>query len=302
VTPGLRRRDWLPEFVLLGMIWGSSFFFTRMATQEFGPWSTAWMRVSVAAITLLPLLFWQHQAQAIRDDWRNLFGMGLFNSAVPFFCFAFALQSLNTGLSSILNATTPLFGALIAWAWLKDKPTRWRAWGLLMGFAGSAWLAAHAPGGVSFKAGGSGWAILACLLATCCYSFSSLYSQRYLNHVSPMVIATGSQLGAFLVLAVPGFWFWPSVWPSINAWLSLLAVGMMSTGLAYVLYFRLIVKTGAARTMTLTYLIPLFANLIGVFALDEIVTGQMLLAGLVILLGTAMASGLLATQPTIPTP
>jgi hypothetical protein len=196
------------------MIWGSSFFFTRMATQEFGPWSTAWMRVSVAAITLLPLVFWQHQAQAIKDEWRPLFGMGLFNSAVPFFCFAFALQSLSTGLSSILNATTPLFGALIAWLWLKDRPTRWRGLGLLLGFAGSAWL----------------------------------------------------------------------------------AVGMMSTGLAYVLYFRLIVKTGAARTMTLTYLIPLFANLIGVFVLDEIVTGTMLLAGVVILLGTAMASGLFPRQ------
>jgi drug/metabolite transporter (DMT)-like permease len=278
------------------MIWGASFFFTLMATQEFGPWSTAWMRVSVAAITLLPLVFWQHQAQTIKAEWRALFGMGLFNSAVPFFCFAFALQSLSTGLSSILNATTPLFGALIAWLWLKDRPTHWRGLGLLLGFAGSAWLAVHAPGGVSFKTGGSGWAILACLLATCCYSFSSLYSQRHLQHVSPMVIATGSQLGAFVVLAVPGYWYWPSVLPSMNAWLSLLAVGMMSTGLAYVLYFRLIVKTGAARTMTLTYLIPLFANLIGVFVLDEIVTGSMLMAGGVILLGTAMASGLFPRQ------
>lgn len=299
MTSALRRRDWLPEFVLLGMIWGSSFFFTRMATQEFGPWPTAWMRVSVAAITLLPLLLWQQQAQAIKDDWRSLFGMGLFNSAVPFFCFAFALQSLSTGLSSILNATTPLFGALTAWLWLKDRPTGWRGLGLLLGFAGSTWLAVHAPGGVSFKTGGSGWAILACLLATCCYSFSSLYSQRNLQHVSPMVIATGSQLGAFVVLAVPGYWFWPSVLPSMNAWLSLLAVGMMSTGLAYVLYFRLIVKTGAARTMTLTYLIPLFANLIGVFALDEVVTGPMLMAAVLILLGTAMASGLFPTQPAL---
>ena len=296
MTSGLRRRDWLPEFVLLGMIWGSSFFFTRMATQEFGPWSTAWMRVSVAAITLLPLLFLQHQAQAIKDEWRPLFGMGLFNSAVPFFCFAFALQSLSTGLSSILNATTPLFGALIAWLWLKDRPTRWRGLGLLLGFAGSAWLAVHAPGGVSFKTGGSGWAILACLAATSCYGFSSIYSQRHLSQVPPMVIAAGSQFGALVVLAVPGFLFWPSVWPSTQAWLSVLAVGMMSTGLAYVIYFRLIAKTGAARTMSLTYLIPLFANLIGVFALDEVVNGHMLIAGIVILLGTAMASGLFPRQ------
>ena len=106
MTVGLRRRDWLPEFVLLGMIWGSSFFFTRMAAQEFGPWSTAFMRVSVATLTLLPFLIWQRQVFAIKAKWLSLLGMGFFNSAVPFFCFAFALQSINTGLSSILNSTS----------------------------------------------------------------------------------------------------------------------------------------------------------------------------------------------------
>ena len=296
MTVVLRRRDWLPEFVLLGMIWGSSFFFTRLATHEFGPWPTAWMRVSVASLTLLPFLLWQHQTSTLKKEWLSLLGMGFFNSAVPFFCFAFALQSITTGLSSILNSTTPLFGALIAWIWLKDRPTPWRALGLLLGFAGAAWLASSAPGGVSFKAGGSGWAILACLLATSCYGFSSIYSQRHLQHVSPMVIAAGSQLAACAVLALPGLWYWPSAWPSTQAWLSLLAVGMMSTGLAYVIYFRLIAKTGAARTMTLTYLIPLFANLIGVFVLDEVVNGHMLLAAAVILTGTAMASGLFPRQ------
>ena len=297
MTAVLRRRDWLPEFVLLGMIWGSSFFFTRMAAPEFGPWSTALMRVSVAALTLLPFLIWQRQVFTIQEEWLSLLAMGFFNSAVPFFCFAFALQSINTGLSSILNSTTPLFGALLAWLWLKDRPTRWRGLGLLLGFAGAAWLALSAPGGVSFQTGGSGWAILACLAATSCYGFSSIYSQRHLSQVPPMVIAAGSQFGALVVLAVPGILFWPSVWPSTQAWLSVLAVGMMSTGLAYVIYFRLIAKTGAARTMSLTYLIPLFANLIGVFALDEVVTSAMLLAGAVILLGTAMASGLFPRQP-----
>lgn len=293
MKPALPWRSWLPAFVLLGMIWGSSFFFTRMATQAFGPWSTAWMRVMVAAITLVPFVLWQRQTAALRSQWLNLLGMGLFNSAVPFFCFAFALQYINTGLSSILNSTTPLFGALIAWIWLKDRPTAWRGLGLLLGFAGAAWLAQGAPGGLSFKAGGSGWAIAACLLATSLYGFSSIYSQRHLRQVSPMVIATGSQLGALVFLTVPGYVYWPTVWPSNQAWLSVLAVGVLSTGLAYVLYFRLIATTGAARTMTLTYMIPLFANLIGVWALDEVVTPGMLLSGAVILLGTALASGLL---------
>ena len=186
MTSGLRRRDWLPEFVLLGMIWGSSFFFTRMATQEFGPWSTAWMRVSVAAITLLPLVFWQHQAQAIKDEWRPLFGMGLFNSAVPFFCFAFALQSLSTGLSSILNATTPLFGALIAWLWLKDRPTRWRGLGLLLGLPDQpGWPSmrrAVCPSKPVVRAGPSWpvcWPLVATVSAPCIHSATFSMCRRW---------------------------------------------------------------------------------------------------------------------------
>ena len=296
MTAAPRWRLWLPEFLLLGMIWGSSFLFMRMTVSEFGTFSTAWMRVTVASLTLLPVLLWQGHGSALRANWRPIFAMGVVNSGIPFICYAYALLSISTGLSSILNATTPLFGALIAWVWLKDRPNRWRSLGLLMGFTGAVLLAYGMPGGVSFKAGGSGWAVLACLLATTCYGLSTNYSQRYLAGVPPMAIATGSQWGACLALALPGLWFWPSVWPSSHAWLGLLAVGVLCTGLAYVLYFRLIVKTGAARTMTVTYLIPLFANLIGVWALDEVITGAMLLSALVILMGTAMATGLFPRQ------
>jgi drug/metabolite transporter (DMT)-like permease len=218
--------------------------------------------------------------------------MGVVNSGIPFICYAYALMSITTGLSSILNSTTPLFGALIAWIWFNQRPSRSRGLGLLLGFAGAVLLALTMPGGVSFKAGGSGWAVLACLLATTCYGLSTHYSQRYLSDVPTMTIAAGSQLGASLVLALPGIWFWPEKWPSHSAWWSLLMIGVVCTGLAYVLYFRLIAKVGASRTMTVTYLIPLFANIIGIAFLNEVITTWVILCAAMILTGTALAAGL----------
>ena len=293
MTPASRWRQWLPDFVLLGLIWGSSFLFMRLTSQEFGSWSTAWLRVSVAWLTLLPFLLWQGQLRSLRQHWRRILPMGVVNSGIPFICYAYAVMYISTGMSSILNSTTPLFGALIAWVWLKQRPGRSRGLGLLLGFAGAALLALTLPGGISFKAGGSGWAVLACLVATTCYGLSTHYSQRYLSGVPTMTIAAGSQIGASLALLIPGIWFWPSAWPSDSAWWSLLMIGVVCTGLAYVLYFRLIAKVGAARTMTVTYLIPLFANLIGIFFLDELITTWVIVCAAMILSGTALAVGLL---------
>ena len=292
MNAALRWQRWLPEFVLLGMIWGSSFVFMRMAAQQFGTWTTAWLRVSVALVVLFPLLWLNGHAGVLKKHWKPILGMGVINSAIPFCCYAFAVVYISTGMSSILNATSPLFGALIAWVWLGERPRRWRAVGLLLGFVGVALLAAGMPGGLSMKPGGNGWAILACLLATTCYGLGTAFSQRHLQGIAPLATATGSQLGAFVALLVPGIYFWPATTPDSSAWLGLLIVGAMCTGLAYLLYFRLIAKTGAARTLSVTYLIPLFANLIGVGLLGEQITWTMVVFGMVILLGTALANGL----------
>ena len=292
MTHALRWQRWLPEFVLLGMIWGSSFVFMRMAAQQFGTWTTAWLRVSVALVVLFPLLWLNGHAGVLKKHWKPILGMGVVNSAIPFCCYAFAVVYISTGMSSILNATSPLFGALIAWVWLGERPGRWRALGLLLGFVGVALLATGMPGGLSMKAGGNGWAVLACLLATTCYGLGTAFSQRHLKGIPPLATATGSQLGACVALLGPGIYFWPATPPDGTAWLGLLVVGALCTGLAYLLYFRLIAKTGATRTLSVTYLIPLFANLIGVLLLGELITWTMVVFGLLILLGTALANGL----------
>src|SRR6185295_1357043 len=116
-------RKWVLDFVLLAAIWGSSFMFMRLGTVEFGALPTAALRVAVAAAFLLPLLWLRGLVPQLRQHWKPIFAIGVLNSGIPFVCFSFALLSITTGLSAILNATVPLFGALIAWLWLKDRPT-----------------------------------------------------------------------------------------------------------------------------------------------------------------------------------
>ena len=279
---------------MLGALWGASFLFMRLGAAEFGALPTAGMRVAIAALFLLPLLLLRGQWQALSKHWKKIFVLGMLNSGIPFALYSYALLSITTGLSSLLNATVPLFGALIAWLWLKDRPHGMKILGLLIGFAGVAMLA---WGKASFKPDASGqvtgWAVLACLGACLCYGISASFTKRYLSGVPSLVIATGSQIGATLGLALPTLWLWPSHAPSTTAWLALLAVGVLCTGVAYVLFFRLIDKVGAAGSLTVTFLIPVFAVLYGVVFLGESVTAWMLICGAVILCGTALSMGLL---------
>ena len=287
-------KPWRVEFVLLAAIWGSSFLFMRLGAREFGAIPTAGLRVAIAALFLGPLLLWRGLWPQLARHWKAVFFVGLLNSAIPFACFSFALLSISTGLSAILNATTPLFGAMIAWLWLKDRPHGLRILGLLIGFAGVALLAWDKA---SFKPGASGqatgWAVLAVLTACLCYGISASYTKRYLSGLPSLVTATGSQFGATLGLALPTLWLWPLRSPSPTAWLALLAVGVLCTGVAYILYFRLIENVGPARSLTVTFAIPVFAVIYGVIFLGEAVSLWMLLCAAVIVCGTALSAGLI---------
>ncbi len=138
----------------------------------------------------------------------------------------------------------------------------------------------------------TGWAVLACLLACLCYGISASFTKRYLSGLPPLVTATGSQLGATLGLLVPSLWLWPDHTPSTPAWMALVAVGVLCTGLAYILFFRLIEQAGPARALAVTFVIPVFGVMYGVVLLGESVTPWMVLCGLVIVCGTALSAGL----------
>jgi drug/metabolite transporter (DMT)-like permease len=278
----------IAEFVLLAALWGSSFMFMLMGATEFGPWATAGLRVAVASAVLLPWLVLRGHWPVLRQHARALMLVGLANAGLPFALYAFALLHISTGVSAILNATTPLFGALVAWVWLKDVPHSGRAVGLAVGFAGVVMLSWPKA---DFSSGGTGWAVLACLGATLSYGIAASATKRFLMGIPPLVTATGSLIGASLGLAVPAAWFWPAQTPSLMAWGAIAVLGVLCTALAYILYFRLIEQAGPSKTLTVTFLIPVFAMVYGAGLLGETVTGQMVWGGAVILLGVALATG-----------
>jgi drug/metabolite transporter (DMT)-like permease len=290
-------KPWKLDFVLLAAIWGASFMFMRMGAVELGAFATAGIRVCIAAAFLLPLLLARGQGPILLKHWKLVLVVGIFNSAIPFACFGFALLSISTGLSSILNATVPLFGAVIAWLWLKDRPNGSRILGLMIGFLGVALLAWDKA---SFKPDASGnatgWAVLACLLATLCYGASASFAKRYMSGLPSLVSATGSQLGAAVGLVPLTWWFWPEHAVSLKAWAAVIALGILCTAVAYILYFRLIERAGPSRALSVTFAIPVFALLYGVLLLGEAVTPWMVGCGLVIVAGTSLSTGLVGLR------
>ena len=287
------KKSLLAEFVALAAIWGSSFLFMRLGGAEFGVVATAGMRVAIGALVLVPVLRLSGHWSVLRRNAAPILFIGLLNSALPFVLFAYAVSSISTGLSAILNATVPLFGAVVAWLWLKDRPGASRILGLVIGFTGVVLLAAE---NASFKPGGTGWAVLACLLATVCYGFAASFTKKYLTGVHPLATATGSQIGAALGLALPTLWYWPAHNPGATSWLAIAALGIVCTGLAYILFFRLIDQLGPARAITVTFLVPVFAILYGTLLLGESLTWWMVSCGAVVVFGTALATGVLGSS------
>jgi drug/metabolite transporter (DMT)-like permease len=296
--PAARPKGWLVDLVLLGALWGASFLFMRIGAAEFGALPAAAVRVGVATLFLLPLLFIRGHGPALATHWKASMAIGVLNSGIPFALFCFALLTINSGLAAVLNATVPMFGALVAWAWFRDRPDGSRIVGLVIGFAGVAMLASRSAG---LHAGADNhaalWAVLACLGACASYGVAASATRRFLGGVPPLATATGSQIGATLFLALPALWFWPTQMPSLRAWLALLALGIACTGLAYILFFRLIANAGPARALTVTFLVPVFAVFYGAVFLGEHITQWMLICAAVIVCGVSLSTGLVKLWP-----
>ena len=287
------------ELVALAALWGASFMFMRVAAPEFGPVALTALRVAGAALFLLPLLAARRQVDALRTHWRPIAIVGLVNSALPFVLFSLAALAISGGLAAIFNATAAMWAALIAWAWLGEKLTPSRLFGLALGFAGVVGLA---WGNASLQRGAHGVspavAIAAAVLASLCYGFAANYTRQRLVGVSPLAVAAGSQTAAAAMLALPALAWLPPALPGAVAWANVAALAVLCTGVAYLLYFRLIARLGAARAITVTYLIPLFAMLWDFLFMAERITPSMVAGAAVILLGTALATGMVRV-PTV---
>ena len=276
------------ELTLLAALWGASFLFMRVAAPTFGPIALIALRVGIAALVLLPALRPAAARHQLRANAWPLFVVGITNSAIPFCLFAYSTLYIDAGLDSILNATTPLWTALIAAAAFQVPMTRQQVAGLLLGLVGVvvlAWDTLGAPGA------GVPLAILAALTAAAFYGFAVNYSKRHLAGVRPFVVAFGSQFSAAVVLLPLALFSWPAHAATPTTWACVAALGMLCTGFAYVLYFRLIQNAGAAYAASVTFLVPVFGVIWGSVFLGERITPLVMLGCAVVLVGTAIASG-----------
>jgi drug/metabolite transporter (DMT)-like permease len=278
------------DFLCLAALWGGSFLLMRVASPEFGPFALSGVRVFVAGALLLAMLLAKNKVSLLLANWKPIAAVGLLNSAAPFLFFAYAMAHISSGLGAILNATVPLWGAIVAFIWLKDRIVGLRILGLFVGFLGVTFLV---WGKVSFTPG-SGLAVVACLSATFLYGIAASFPKKYLSGVDSLASATGSQLSAAVILLPLGIYFWPDHSISVKAWAAVLVLAVFCTALAYILYFRLFAVLGPSKTITVTFLIPVFGMAWGAAVLQEFPTAQMLIACVIIVLGTSLSAGVLS--------
>jgi len=282
------------ELVLLSLLWGAAYLFMRAAVPAFGPAPLVVTRLALAAVMLLPVLVLRGGLPALRAHPRQLLLLGVPFTALPFLLLAFASLHITAGLVAVLNATAPLFAALVTHYALKERLGPWRAWGLVVGFGGVALLM---WGSASFKSGDGLLAVAAVLVTSMLWGLGATYTRKHLAGVDSMVITVGSLLAASLALAPLAWATWPSQAPGARAWAEVAFLGVASSGLGFLMYFRLLRRIGPVRAMSVTFLNPVVAMIAGVFYLGEGVTLQMVAGGAVVLLGTALTLGFIGRPP-----
>ena len=242
--------------------------------------------VAAGTLVLFALAAARRNLPDLRSRWRGLAVVGLVNSALPFVLFCFAEQTLAASTAGILNATSPLFGAIAAAIWLGEPLTLRKIRGMTLGLTGVALLVGLQPEPLTFT---TGVAVAACLAAAVCYGLAGVYARKRMQGVPSFAIACGSQLSAAIVLA-PLLPFVSMPGP-VTSWVvfNVVALAVASTAIAYLIYFRLIADIGPSRALTVTFLIPLFGVLWGYLFLGEAITANMLAGGALIVAGTALA-------------
>jgi drug/metabolite transporter (DMT)-like permease len=271
------------ELGVLGAIWGASFLFMRIAAKDFGSFALVEVRLTLGATILLPFL-WRVRKQFTRAHWWRLASIAAINSAIPFTLFAWASQRAPAGIGAIANAMTVMFTALAAYLLYGERVGPRRIVGLLLGFAGVAVLASGKIAGATV------WpAALAGTCASLLYGFGANLIRRYLVGIPAGAVAAATLLCASILFAPLAIVTWPLTPIPILSWVSGALLGVMCTGIAYLLYYRLIYRIGAPSASTVTYLVPLFGIVWAWIFLDEPLTASMAIAGTLILRGVALS-------------
>lgn len=274
-------RDW-GLLAALSVLWGGSFFFNGVAVRELPPLTLVWLRVALAAIFLLPLLY-ARRLPFPRDfaGWKPFFLIALFNNVLPFSLIVTGQTYIPSGLASILNATTPLFTVMVLAAAGEEKLIIRRVAGVIVGLLGVVVLRGGAPGFES----GQGLGVLLCLAAALSYGISALVARRALSESPPLATATFQLMASSLMMAVVAAIFerpWQLPLPGAVTWFAVLGLAALSTALAYIVFFQVLRRSGASNVMLVTLLIPVTAILLGSLVLGEQISLREIAGALVI--------------------
>ena len=277
-------RDW-SLLGLLSVLWGGSFFFNGVVLRELPPLTLVLLRVALAAVILLPLL-WVYRIQFPRglSGWKPFFAIGLLNNVLPFSLIVVGQTTIPSGLASILNATTPLFTVVVMAAAGEEKLQGRRIAGVVVGLVGVVILRGWNFGGEGFWSR-QGIGILLCLAGAFSYGLSALVARRLLSNSPPLGTATFQLLASTVMMMVVAGLVerpWQLAIPSVSTWFAVIGLAALSTALAYIVFFQILRRSGATNVMLVTLLIPVTAIVLGYFVLGEQISPREIAGALVI--------------------
>ena len=277
--------DWRTplELLLLGAIWGGSFLFMRVAAKDFGPLPLVEVRLVTGVVILLPFL-WRARERITRRHWLDFALIGSLNSAIPFSLFAWGAERAPAGIGAIANSMTVLFAALVAFVVYREHIGVRRGIALVVGFVGVVILASGRVAGENVMG-----AAISGAVASLCYGFAINLTRHRLADLPPAVAVAGTLSCATLMAAPLAAITWPAAPIPAVSWLAATALGVVCTGIAYWIFFRLIHRVGSARAATTTYLVPIFGVAWGWLLLGEVPTWTMI-ASTVLILGSVVLS------------
>jgi drug/metabolite transporter (DMT)-like permease len=284
----LRASD-IARLLALAALWGASYLFMRIAVPHVGP---AWMaegRTLAGGLVMIAFVLATRVPMQVSRYWRGYLVMGTIGVALPFWLIGTAVKTIDASTAAILNATSPIFGAIVAVAWLREKLTLEKVLGIAMSIAGIAILVEWTPKPMGLDE------LIACslsLVACACYGFTVVFAKVKLKGAPSSAMSTASCLVAAAAMAPFTPWALATGPVPASAWLSILALGIFCTGIAFILYYRLIADLGPTRAVMVTLLIPVFGIFWGVVFLGEPVTAGRLAGCATVLAGCALALGL----------
>jgi drug/metabolite transporter (DMT)-like permease len=294
----MNRSDWL-ILGTLALIWGGAFFFIGVAVRHVPPLTYVWLRLTIAAVAMWLFLRFKGQGLDLPPGaWGSILLLALLNNALPFALFGWGQTHIASGLASILNATTPIWGVLVAHFLTQDeRMTPRKIAGVLLGFGGVATMIG--PSLLS-SLGTSALAQLACVTASLSYALAAVWARRFRRQgISPLSVTTG-QLTAGALMMLPVSMLvdrpWTHAFPPLTAWGAIIALALLCTAFGYVLYFRLIETSGATNALLVTLLVPPVAILLGALFLSETLAPQDFIGLALIALGLAAIDGRLVSR------